>query len=1405
MRIQIKVGGKSYSVDFDGQPSAADIKEAKRRLGEQVSSKPVYGPPRPNYGPGVDRKGDSIRWLQNRIGFLRQARTDASYEEALLARLRSPATKLAPAKPPKVAVAKAPPSNQAAADRKVLEAKRKVLFDAKARGEIGPDYPARLKSINDQLAVLSARDKVEAKRKEVDQNRLRQQREVEHWRRLQNSKDSLAPLAGGVLRTLVAERGLREHGVQGPTEIDEALVASKRRPPKTVTEGRQLQPGNSLEHAMYLLDKATGFKLRDKSRLQDRQLIKDYLSYAAKSGEGVGRLPFEVALKAVQNADPKAGMAVIRRNVSRYRGSGIGTHIDPTAALGFSYVDFQDGKKTGLVPTQNGSHIALSSAKKILKEYFGTSEFPEEYADGPIASVTQKEIKERDSQELLRSRRAKRDSFQALREEINHAPYDLGLLHYPMPYLSGALGAAFEELTDRAATASENVLGVSRAREDPDYMSKRNRGLGGINSTATMAANTGVGAMAPLTATLSLGTKVADAGAALVEGYKQKGWSGLKEAANKQIANYIDSVNPAKGADLQDSLERTTNLIMTLLGAFHNSRGLIGVIKGRRTYGELVHLYPELRNVPAFAKEQIVSAVKNLELEGDSARAIVHDTLQQLNDPVHGVRGGDSQVITDQHAPLADHEEWTPKHSADAETIVQNAKRGMGPLSDHDALLLEGHRRNLKKEYTILAKALGKVKDPKKVQAFVQKMKSLERLFGESEEALKNRAGNSSHVAGARKISLVDYTDADVAVGRTAAHLRRPLTGDERSAVRRSVHEARMQSEAVTSGAKKQAALQTMFDDYRTTHFGTQKDVEVARKKWHALGVSERARHREAAIQRIKATVEGPKSAQAYGQIARDIHQVARTFVLDGVDSMELLVERVKAELQKRNVTISDDQLHRILAHDAKSIAGADGRNRRTLLEMTPTESALNLENLRLKAKAAEARVEMHGLDGAPKLPFVRTANTLREIRNFDGDGWKSNFGGNIARTAGDIVASYLESSVGRIIHKPLGGLGKVEPVTLDQIRRIVRGGTNRYRAIVDGIGQGADPKLLAKYGGKPGLPTRISDAVDAPFRDFASRKALDDMATQHARRLHSQGKARAGESMENLRQRIFNQLTSGSNGPLTKGEVMQALDTATDVAQRRTLAGDWVLSRALTDGRERVKKFAEKGLADGRLSEETTDKYVGLATAAHSLANDSVKLKKRGLRVLEVLNHTPLGTGEAAVRLLYKKLKKQEITPSEARLITHLAVRGFKPVARAVGFGTLAEAVLPYLGVETNKDGESWLDWGDLSQVEDIIPVLYKVSMDAIDAMKLPTALKAQVKRKTIQALVGDRSAAVLFRKHGAEEGDPIPKSIALDLAETLAPTFKPLYKGLRGPNPDLRAVRKPIIGGAMRPVPAR
>ena len=306
----------------------------------------------------------------------------------------------------------------------------------------------------------------------------------------------------------------------------------------------------------------------------------------------------------------------------------------------------------------------------------------------------------------------------------------------------------------------------------------------------------------------------------------------------------------------------------------------------------------------------------------------------------------------------------------------------------------------------------------------------------------------------------------------------------------------------------------------------------------------------------------------------------------------------------------------------------------------------------------------------------------------------------NTAKFADFVVRNPQRSLLGWALEK--GKTGRELLITPTKIAHVFRGYKKTLSKDVGEVIAGINKETGAKYEGFKGIATRAAGLTDAPFYPLYERLAFDDYAVSVAKRMGADWKAN--------RNAIFNQLTEGTDGPLSADAVAEANAIANDFALRNTYNVDNFASRTVR-ALKSPANFIEKQW-DNRTGREVADFWRFVVDANTRFS------KVIGNVALDAANFTPEGLAESGFRLFAgggaKKLDAKEL-----RLVADLASKGLTGTALV----TLGAAMWPMLKdagwvrgeiVET-EGGTKFVRWT-------LLPEAY----GGMDAGQLPGPFKA-------------------------------------------------------------------------------
>ena len=415
---------------------------------------------------------------------------------------------------------------------------------------------------------------------------------------------------------------------------DEHGVITGKRDPISVTEEKTFLWPDSLEAAMFKLDKATGFRLRDAARAKERGLFRQYLFYAGGGGDRVDPTVLKNAI-LMATRPTVSGLQAIQRAVSNARLAGA-TGADVMGMLPVSVPDvFAAAPNRRPVPTRTGALISYGLAERFLRDIFGRSGIPESGFSSEFGYYTAAQAQadaKRQAEEEQRQWEAENTQHGHLASDLRQIKDDPNIgrkLLAVLALLPHGIGSAYEQISDKAMRASEWAQGASRAREDPDYRRRAelfSAQTGQLSSTGVMLAG---GAMNPNLALALFKAQLAGDGLAiahdLVAGSPDKAWDFVKEQAKGFIASN-DPFENNPNLTPADRIERSANFILSVFGLAQGARNagrnasrwkqnataIENSIRSGTVYRDLIRVRPDLLHLPKEMRQLLYLGSKKL-------------------------------------------------------------------------------------------------------------------------------------------------------------------------------------------------------------------------------------------------------------------------------------------------------------------------------------------------------------------------------------------------------------------------------------------------------------------------------------------------------------------------------------------------------------------------------------------------------------------------------------------------------------------------------------------------------------------------------------------------------------------------------------------------------------------------
>lgn len=412
-------------------------------------------------------------------------------------------------------------------------------------------------------------------------------------------------------------------------------------------------------------------------------------------------------------------------------------------------------------------------------------------------------------------------------------------------------------------------------------------------------------------------------------------------------------------------------------------------------------------------------------------------------------------------------------------------------------------------------------------------------------------------------------------------------------------------------------------------------------------------------------------------------------------------------------------------------------------------------QRLRLESLRKQKAVRLKALE--PQTVVSKVNRIARDIQLTNVEARLMDIASNSVKMTAHVAQNPLRSLISQVLFGKTTGRETLRAPFMSwrKTQRLFENAPARWRQETSDVLKGLDMDTLEKYGPNQGFVTKATGITDVPFRDTYYRMALDDYSVSAAKR------------DPKARQAIWEQLTKGTDGPLTDAQVMEAKAIAHDWSLRQTYNVDNIASWVAGGIKENPARFIEKSVP-GPMGKESADAWRFLADSvtrfsrvignvALEKANYAYGLPEAGFR----LARAKVGAGMAAEVPKNAKLLKRaaiktkatlfdQIPAQDARLITDLAARGLTGIA----IYKLGQSSYDYLKDQEWIKGEVVSTEGGTKFVQwTLFPKLY----GGIDADQLGGAFSALLRGATETMIrksdLTDKQKASILQKYELDQ----------------------------------------------------
>jgi hypothetical protein len=483
-------------------------------------------------------------------------------------------------------------------------------------------------------------------------------------------------------------------------------------------------------------------------------------------------------------------------------------------------------------------------------------------------------------------------------------------------------------------------------------------------------------------------------------------------------------------------------------------------------------------------------------------------------------------------------------------------------------------------------------------------------------------------------------------------------------------------------------------------------------------------------IQNLEKQIANMRKAIESGKVSPKAKQAASEKVAALEEELKALKQQAKYISEGKAVETKEA---RLLRQTQKRIAEYE-RQLREGDFVVPTKKeaqySQRLQEERMRADSLRRQVKARIKAMQPTTPAAKVAAVGREIQLANPVARIMDVAANTAKMGAYIIQNPGRSLLSKIAFGRTAGRETL--ITPARMYRVLKGMKGRVKAEVGDILKGADLETIEKYGRGGGLFSKLAGAGDVPFKDVYRRLALDDYAATLAAKQPSKAEKRL------FHEQAWKQLTEGGDGPLTRAQVDEAHNIATDWALRQTFNVDNLVSMSV-DG---IKNFPQRAIRK-QYGDVAADSWSAMIDALTRFS------KVIGNVVLERANYNPaLGGGEAVARLMLSKSSNgllKSIPATEARLIADLATKGLVGAATfqlgRSSYDWITQQEWIKGEIVTTESGRRFVQWelfpdiaggADATQLGGLLnPILMGATAEMIERSGLTEKQKADLWKK--------------------------------------------------------------------------